>query len=330
MSDIFISYANVDIARAKNLAKALEEKGWSVWWDRAIPPGKTFDVVIEEAINAARCVVVLWSKKSIRSEWVKEEAAIAHKRGILVPAKIDPIDPPLGFGRIQAADLTDWKAGTSNLGFDALLNAIAQVAGPPVENDKDHSSMLSDQSGNIQPDFSRLKPNEEISSITGQMETRVELTTLIVSLISLIAVIVFIKLVDWNPESYDIFLNYYLIGVPAVVIIIWVVLKFTDRDIQVLATKLAFLLVGFLATMAVIWRGIERSQDYCATSSYLPYIYLFAVGISICVLIIFVYTRDHTKRANRLPIYTYFIFFCMYLITCRLAWLYLDSIICQK
>lgn len=53
MSDIFISYAHSDGARAQNLAKALEQHGWSVWWDPQIPPGKTFDEVIEKALNAA-------------------------------------------------------------------------------------------------------------------------------------------------------------------------------------------------------------------------------------------------------------------------------------
>ena len=46
MADIFISYASEDRLRAEPLAKALEEQGWSVWWDRTIPPGETFDQVI--------------------------------------------------------------------------------------------------------------------------------------------------------------------------------------------------------------------------------------------------------------------------------------------
>ena len=61
MSDIFISYARPDRDRARQMAEALEQRGWSVWWDHEIPPGRNFDDVIEEALGAASCVVVLWS-----------------------------------------------------------------------------------------------------------------------------------------------------------------------------------------------------------------------------------------------------------------------------
>src|SRR5215472_14103178 len=67
--DIFISYASADRPHAQALATALHGRGWSVWWDRTIPPGKSFDVVIEAALNAAKCVIVLWSPASVTSEW---------------------------------------------------------------------------------------------------------------------------------------------------------------------------------------------------------------------------------------------------------------------
>jgi hypothetical protein len=140
MADIFISYASEDRSRAEILAKTLEDQGWSVWWDKTIPPGKTFDQVIQEAIESARCVVVLWSKKSINSDWVKEEANIGNERKILVPAKIDPVALPLGFGRIQAADLTNWEAEKEHPGFFSLRNAISDMVGPPKPREKGEQS----------------------------------------------------------------------------------------------------------------------------------------------------------------------------------------------
>ena len=86
MTDVFISYANEDRARAGNLASALEARGWSVWWDRRIIPGQTYDQAIERELESAKSVVVLWSKDSIASEWVKNEATAASERGVLVPA----------------------------------------------------------------------------------------------------------------------------------------------------------------------------------------------------------------------------------------------------
>jgi len=59
MSDIFISYSSQDRGRIQPIVQALESKGWSVWWDREIPIGRTFDEVIEEAIDEAKCMVVI-------------------------------------------------------------------------------------------------------------------------------------------------------------------------------------------------------------------------------------------------------------------------------
>ena len=109
MSDLFVSYASADRDRARASAQALTEHGWSVWWDRTIPPGKQFDEVIEEALDAARCVVVLWSKASVASTWVKTEAAEAMRRKILVPVLIEDVKIPLEFRRLQAADLSRWN-----------------------------------------------------------------------------------------------------------------------------------------------------------------------------------------------------------------------------
>ena len=138
MSDIFISYAREDRDKAKALAELCQQQDWSVWWDRRIPPGRSFDEVIEEALGAAKCVVVLWSKSSASSDWVKGEAAEGLRRKILVPVRIDSANVPLEFRRLQTVDLSDWKGEAGHLELGGFLEAVAAnikgvVQRPPSE-----------------------------------------------------------------------------------------------------------------------------------------------------------------------------------------------------
>ena len=130
MADIFISYASEDRERAGRLASVLESCGWSVWWDRKIVTGQAFDEVIERELEAATCVIVLWSRDSIGSEWVKNEAAVAAERGVLVPALIDRVKLPLEFRRRQTADLVGWDGNTGHEGLQALCNGVAAKVAP--------------------------------------------------------------------------------------------------------------------------------------------------------------------------------------------------------
>ncbi len=130
MGDIFISYASSDRPRAKLLADNLAGEGWSVWWDRTIPPGKTFDEVIEAELAAARCVIVIWSSTSVESSWVRAEAGEAMNRGVLIPVLMEEADIPLVFRPIQAADLRDWEGGVNHPGYRQLVAAIAAAIRP--------------------------------------------------------------------------------------------------------------------------------------------------------------------------------------------------------
>jgi len=129
MADIFLSYAREDEERIKILVSALEEEGWSVFWDRRIPAGKTWQSYIGQALSEAKCMIVAWSRDSVASDWVVEEANEAKRRGLLVPVLLDPVEPPLGFRSIQAADLTDWKPGSSSANFYRLAQDIAGLIG---------------------------------------------------------------------------------------------------------------------------------------------------------------------------------------------------------
>lgn len=134
MSEIFISYAAEDRAAARMLAEALEQRGWDVWWDREIPLGKSFDEVIEASIARAKCMIVLWSTASVASDWVRSEAAEGRRRGILVPALIETVDPPLAFRLLNAADLTGWVGGGSPAELTRLMERVNELLGASPES----------------------------------------------------------------------------------------------------------------------------------------------------------------------------------------------------
>lgn len=127
MSDVFISYSSEDRDDARRLAEELEASGLSVWWDRHIPPGRTYDEVIEEALARARCVVVLWSASSVASDWVKTEAAVGSQRKALVPALLERVEIPLEFRRLQAADLITWRTGQAGASAENVIRSVRRI-----------------------------------------------------------------------------------------------------------------------------------------------------------------------------------------------------------
>jgi tetratricopeptide (TPR) repeat protein len=131
MSDIFISYAREDRGRAEQLAREFERQGWSVWWDKVIPPGRKYADVIGEELASAKAVIVLWSRASVASDWVKDEAQEGATRGVLVPVLIEKVNPPVGFRQVQTADLSEWDGSGSNAELKGLLNALADLIKKP-------------------------------------------------------------------------------------------------------------------------------------------------------------------------------------------------------
>jgi hypothetical protein len=100
--------------------------------DRTILAGQRWEEVIETALNEARCVIVLWSKDSVQSDWVRAEANEARQRGILVPALLDDVKVPLAFRGIQMANLVYWRGGLPSPEFDELARAISEILGGGV------------------------------------------------------------------------------------------------------------------------------------------------------------------------------------------------------
>ncbi len=127
MPDIFISYSSEDKSQVKQIAYLLEQRGFTVWWDRDIPFGQHFDSVIEKELNNAKCVLVIWTERSIASEWVKNEASEAARQGRLLPIQLQKIKLPLAFRRIETAQLIGWQGEPDHPELEILLKTIADI-----------------------------------------------------------------------------------------------------------------------------------------------------------------------------------------------------------
>jgi TIR domain/Bacterial Ig-like domain (group 2) len=146
MADIFISYANEDKETAARLAGFLESIGWSVWWDRRIPAGRTWRAVLQEALRDMRCMIALWSQDSVESPWVAEEAEEARKLGkTLVPILIQRVEPPIGFRTIQAADLVNWDGSHDDPAAKMLIADLESLLGKPAAQTAERNKIAETQ-----------------------------------------------------------------------------------------------------------------------------------------------------------------------------------------
>ena len=135
---LFLSYAHEDQGQAKRLASALQRAGYTVWWDALIEGGTRYARTIDEALGAADVIIVLWSRQSVQSDWVCDEAGQGRDRHRLVPLSLDGTPPPLGFRQIQTIDVSRWNGRANAPQFTSVRRAIAAALGeelaplPPI------------------------------------------------------------------------------------------------------------------------------------------------------------------------------------------------------
>jgi formylglycine-generating enzyme required for sulfatase activity len=122
--DVFISYNREDRETARLVASGLEAEGFSVWWDAALRAGETYDEVTEQNLRQAGAVVVLWSKRSANSKWVRAEATVGERSSTLVPALIEDCERPIRFELVQTADLRHWRGDRHDPHWRAFMQDI--------------------------------------------------------------------------------------------------------------------------------------------------------------------------------------------------------------
>ena len=124
---ILISHSSKDNESAQRVKKVLEDNGFSCWLDNDdIPPGADFVSKIAEAMRSCEVVVVLVSKNSQDSDWVRNEVTEAKsQKKLVIPYMIQDFEPndtfKLCLGNAQRV------SGYGNKEEEALRRVITAV-----------------------------------------------------------------------------------------------------------------------------------------------------------------------------------------------------------
>jgi hypothetical protein len=135
MADVFISYKREDCELVRPLARCLQQRGFTVWWDSRIETGENWIACIKRALDAANCVIVVWTPQSVGadrnylSEMIAVEANEGWQRGILLPVRMQ--NGPRGFPHNlrNEEDLSDWSSANDDPALERLAGRIADFSG---------------------------------------------------------------------------------------------------------------------------------------------------------------------------------------------------------
>jgi TIR domain len=305
MADIFISYSQADRPWVEKLARLIEGQGFSVWWDVKVLPGDEFGDLVTKEIGTSKCVLVVWSKHSVNSDWVYGEADEARRTKKLVPVLKDAVSLPTAFRKIHAADLSQWDYQRQSPEFAILLDAIRsrvkQTIGakddqspvaatdlpappghapqiPPADRPDNHAfpSYPTPDTAHEQPQAVTFKG--AISGLFDRLGRMNKITLRLISVATIILILV--KYSAWLPASAQnlTFWSLYWMLSEWTYAGIFAVVAFSDKPFSPLAIRL-FLWVGALTSVLQIgWVFISVEMPTPALGLYcIAYIATFAL-----------------------------------------------------
>ena len=129
--NVFLSYARGDKAVASKIVEFLGSRGFTVFWDLEIRSGTDWRKKLASKLEGVKCVFVLWSRDSVTSEWVLDEADFGRSRQVLVTARLDNSKLPFGFGQLHTEDLTTWKDDEPPAGMIGIVTRITELVSEP-------------------------------------------------------------------------------------------------------------------------------------------------------------------------------------------------------
>ena len=137
---LFISYSHTDSELAANLANDLLACGIDVWLDSfKVHAGDCIPSRVSEGLASADYIVLLMSRKAMKSKWVEQEwlpaihKEIVRRRLILIPARIDNCKVPMILAHKLFADFRQsYVQGLAELTaafYDRLIDEYSEQLG---------------------------------------------------------------------------------------------------------------------------------------------------------------------------------------------------------
>jgi hypothetical protein len=159
---VFISYASADRDCAEDLARSLESEGYTVWWDTKLLGGQQYRKAILAQLDTARAAIVIWTKASVESDWVYDEASRARSAGKLIPIRVRELDPKEiqpPFGALHTVLLNDGAGVRAALAAHSVLPGLraekhpSSAPGPVDERTLEHDYWVAIQASKDPTDF---------------------------------------------------------------------------------------------------------------------------------------------------------------------------------
>jgi hypothetical protein len=130
MGDVFVSYASDQRGSAGYVVSLLEVAGFKVWWDRSLQVSHNYSSAIQQALESCKCVVTLWTKAALASDWVLGEATYALQDRKLVALWMEDVRLPPPFNVTQSLDLRRWKGSPDDLNWFSVVRSVRSFVDP--------------------------------------------------------------------------------------------------------------------------------------------------------------------------------------------------------
>jgi TIR domain len=123
MTGVFVSYTRSDEALARRVRLGLKSLGVEVLWDESML-AVDWRRFLNEKIRELTAVVVLWTKQSIESESVDDEARLGLENNKIVNVLIGLPKPPWPYDRKNGFPLDGWTGTKAHVGWTRLVATI--------------------------------------------------------------------------------------------------------------------------------------------------------------------------------------------------------------